>query len=148
MSNLLLAKAISIVSRAFENKTDKGGHPYILHCIRVMEGVKHLGEKAMIPAILHDLVEDCEDDGYTFDFLKEQGFQQETLTILELLTHRKQTTSYDDYIKAISVHPVATAIKLSDIKDNTDITRLKGLRKKDFDRLEKYARAYTYLKNE
>lgn len=27
----------------------------------------------------------------------------------------------------------------------SDITRLKGLRKKDFDRLEKYSIAYTYL---
>ena len=44
----------------------------------------------------------------------------------------------DDYIKKISLSVRATKIKLSDLKDNSDITRLKGLTKKDFDRLEKY----------
>ena len=40
---------------------------------------------------------------------------------------------------------LAKAIKLTDLEHNSKITRLKGLRKKDFDRLEKYHRAYTYL---
>ena len=53
--------------------------------------------------------------------------------------------SYDDYIKVISTDPIAKAVKLRDLEHNTKVTRLKGLRKKDFDRLEKYHRAYTYL---
>lgn len=138
-----LAKAIKIVAEVFEHKKDKGGHPYFLHCMRVMNGVQHLGETAMIAAIMHDLVEDSH---WTFDMLKFEFFSSEVIVILELLTHRKET-EYMQYIKALSVHPIAKAIKISDLKDNSDITRLKGLRSKDFDRLQKYAIAYEYLKD-
>lgn len=138
-----LSKAIAITSAAFVGKNDKGGQPYILHCLYVMDKVKHLGNEVMCAAVMHDLIEDTD---CTFDELRQEGFTQEVITILELLTHRKET-DYMDYIKAISVHPSATAIKLADLEHNSKITRLKGLRKKDFDRLEKYIKAYTYLKN-
>lgn len=139
-----LSNAIAIASKAFENKFDKGGKPYILHCLHVMDKVKHLGEDAMICAVLHDLVEDCPE--WSFDRLIEIGFSQEIVVILQLLTHRKETP-YMDYIKAISVHSIAKQIKKADIEHNTQVTRLKGLRKKDFDRLEKYFTAYEYLKD-
>lgn len=138
-----LSKAIAITSAAFVGGNDKGGQPYILHCLYVMDKVKHLGNEVMCAAVMHDLIEDTD---CTFDELRQEGFTQEVITILELLTHRKET-DYMDYIKAISVHPSATAIKLADLEHNSKITRLKGLRKKDFDRLEKYIKAYTYLKN-
>lgn len=140
-----LGKAIAIASEAFKNKIDKGGKPYILHCLWVMNAVRHLGEVAMICAVLHDLVEDCEEDGYTFAFLREQGFSNEVLVILTFLTHDKKKTSYDEYIKGIALNYLAKEIKKRDIEHNSKITRLKGLRKKDLDRLEKYHRAYIYL---
>ena len=136
-----LGLAISITSKLFEDTTDKGGNPYILHCLRVMEGVKHLGELAMICAVLHDVMEDSNDYSWTdIDAL----FGSEVVVILQLLTHRKET-DYMVYIKALSVHPIAKAIKKADLIDNSNITRLKGLRQKDFNRLEKYFRAYEYL---
>lgn len=138
-----LALAISIVAKAFENKLDKGGNPYILHCLWVMNGVRHLGEDAMITAILHDLIEDTE---WIFSQLTELGFSDKIIGDLHLLTHNKETP-YDEYIKAISVSKIATAIKLKDLEHNSNITRIKGLRKKDIDRLEKYHRAYVYLSN-
>lgn len=49
------------------------------------------------------------------------------------------------YIKNIAGDPDAKAIKLADLKDNMDTTRLKKLRKKDIDRMEKYHKAYVYL---
>jgi hypothetical protein len=55
--------------------------------------------------------------------------------------------SYDDFIKRCALNPDAKQIKMEDIKDNSDVTRLKGLRQKDFERLEKYCKAYDYLKN-
>jgi len=138
-----LAKAISITAQAFENKVDRGGQPYILHCLRVMNNSQG-DEDVKCAAVMHDLIEDCEE--YTFSKLTELGFSDKTLGILHLLTHQPET-SYEDYIKAISVSKEATEIKLRDLEDNSNITRLKGLRKKDFDRLEKYLKAYTYLKS-
>ena len=143
----MLTKAIRIAATAFENDKDKGGVPYMMHLLYVMHKVKHLGEIPATCAILHDLVEDKEKEGYTFEYLVEQGFQQEVIAILQLITHRKESTSYMDYIKALSVHPWAKAIKIADLEHNTKVSRLKGLTKKDFDRLEKYSIAYTYLKD-
>ncbi len=142
----MLSIAIRIASAAFEKRFDKGGEPYIMHCLYVMHKVKHMGELAMSCAVLHDVVEDCEGDGYSFSYLRSEGISEEAIVVLQLLTHRRETP-YMDYIKAISVHPVAVAVKLADLEHNTKVSRLKGLRKKDFDRLEKYSVAYQYLKN-
>lgn len=54
----MLGKAIAITAQAFKDKKDKGGHPYIMHCLRVMYAVAHLGEEVMQAAVMHDLVED------------------------------------------------------------------------------------------
>ncbi len=141
----MLTTAIKIAATAFEKDYDKGGTPYIMHLLYVMHKVKHLGETAMICAVLHDLIEDKQDEaGYDFDYLAHEGFSSEVIVILQLLTHRKET-AYMDYIKALSVHPIAKAIKKADLEHNSKVSRLKGLRKKDFDRLEKYCVAYQYL---
>lgn len=140
----MLTTAIKIAAQAFEKDYDKGGTPYIMHLLYVMHKVKSHGELAMICGVLHDLVEDKENEGYTFEYLRNHGFSEEVIVVLQLLTHRKET-AYMDYIKAIAVHPIAKAVKIADLEHNTKVSRLKGLRKKDFDRLEKYSIAYQYL---
>ncbi len=141
-----LAKAISLASQCFEHMVDKGGKPYILHCIRVMQNLHSEDQELQSIAILHDVVEDifAPDPEKGLDNLRRAGFSERVVKALDLLTHRKGV-SYDDYIKAISLNPDATRVKLADLKDNSDITRLKGLTKKDFDKMEKYHRSYIYL---
>jgi len=142
----MLTKAIKIAATAFENDYDKGGVPYIMHLLYVMHKVKHLGEVAMICAILHDLIEDKYKEGYDFDFLRKEGFSEEVIQILIFVTHL-DAEPYMDYIKKLSFNPIAKAIKMADLEHNTKVSRLKSLRKKDFDRLEKYCIAYQYLKD-
>ena len=137
-----LGLAISITAKAFENILDKGGQPYILHCLRVMNNVQG-DECVKCASVMHDLIEDTD---WTFEQLTTLGFSDKTVGLLHLLTHQKET-SYDDYIKSISVSKEATEIKIRDLEDNSNITRIKGARKKDFDRIEKYHRAYIYLSN-
>ena len=142
----MLAKAIQIASTVHLNQVDKGGKPYILHPLWVMDKVRHLGEDYMIVAVLHDVLEDSETTyGEMYDMLVEQGFKENIMYALALLTHDNDQQTYDDYIRGISTNPIAKAVKLRDLEHNSRITRIKGLRKKDFDRLEKYHRAYTYL---
>lgn len=143
MSNL--GRAIEIAVSAHSGQVDKGGRPYILHPLWVMDRVRHLGDDYMIVAVLHDVVEDSEDSAKTFIEIAKERFSSKVLQALALVTHDKENQSYDDYIKAIALDPIAKAVKLRDLEHNTKITRLKGLRKKDFDVLEKYHRAYTYL---
>lgn len=141
----MLAKAIAIAAAAFKNKLDKGGRPYILHCLRVMNNARYINpndEDLMCIAVLHDLLEDC-DDEWSAQRLRDEGFSDRVISALELLTHIDG--DYDMYIKVIAFSDDARSVKLADLVDNSDITRIKGLRKKDMDRLEKYHRAYTYL---
>ena len=143
-----LGIAIAIASEAFKNKTDKGGKPYILHCIRVMQGVQYLGVDAMCAGVLHDLIEDTDEKSainYTKETLEGLGFNSIVVEAVILLTHDKKNISYENYIRRLSHNKLTTAVKLSDLKDNSNITRLKGLTKKDFDRMEKYHTSYTYL---
>jgi len=137
-----LDRAIAIAAVEFEGKFDKGGKPYILHCLYVMNKVRHVSVIAMIAAVLHDLIEDTK---WTFDDLRVERFSEEVITIIDCLTHRNGE-AYEDYIKRISVNRIATLIKLRDLEHNCKVTRMKGLRKKDFDRLEKYLRAVEYLR--
>jgi len=136
-----LGRAIEIAATAHAGQVDKGGKPYILHPLWVMDRVRHLGDEYMIVAVLHDVIEDS---SWTAKQLLEEGFDAEIVFSLSLLTHDKNV-EYDTYIKHIALNPFAKAVKLRDLEHNTKVTRLKGLRKKDFDRLEKYHKAYTYL---
>jgi guanosine-3',5'-bis(diphosphate) 3'-pyrophosphohydrolase len=140
MSNL--ATAIAIAAKGFEFIKDKSGEPYIMHCIRVMMNLNTTDNERKIIAILHDCIEDkvC-----TIEDLFKQGFSQRVISALMLLTHDKEKDTYDEYIKKIATNIDATEIKKSDLQDNSNIMRLKGLTKKDFDRMEKYHRSYVYL---
>lgn len=138
-----LAKAIKIASDAHLNQVDRGGYPYILHSLWVMHKVRHLGEDYMIVAILHDVIEDTE---ITLDDLVTADFNNSVLYALDLLTH-KPNVSYMDYILNLAHNNLAREVKLRDLEHNSKITRLKGLRDKDFQRLQKYQIAYEYLKS-
>jgi (p)ppGpp synthase/HD superfamily hydrolase len=135
-----LSKAISIAAQAFENIMDKGGKPYILHPLWVMNQVRHLGDKYMIVAVLHDLIEDTP---WTIEDLRREGFSEEILDALKLLDFRN--VDYFEQIKKVALVELAREIKIKDIEHNSRVTRLKGLTKRDFDRTEKYHRSYTYL---
>jgi len=137
-NSFLLAKAISIVSQAFAKKLDKGGNPYILHCLHVMNQMPQTDYELMSIAVLHDHT------NWTFQMLRDEGFSERVVNAVSCLTH-DHNVSYDDYIKIISTNKDARLVKLADLRHNSDITRLKGLRKVDHERLEKYCRSYVYL---
>ena len=136
-----LATALAITAQAFEHSTDKAGQPYMLHCLRVMNNLHTDDQELQAIAVMHDLLEDTE---LTFGALTALGFSQRVVSALILLKH-DQGVPYDSYIKLLAYNKDAVAVKKADLKDNSDITRLKGLTKKDIDRMEKYHRAWVYL---
>lgn len=139
----LLAKAIEIATQAHRGQFDKGGMPYILHPIWVMNKVRHHGILAMIVGILHDTVEDTD---ITIEYLAEKGFPEEVLEALELLDFRD--TDYKARIKLIfNTNELARIVKLADLEHNMKPQRLKGLRPKDLERMEKYHWSFMYLSN-
>lgn len=137
--NKLLAKAIRIAATGFENTMDKGGVPYFCHCAFVAGTDTPIEDQIL--GYLHDVPED---GVMTIVELAAEGFPADILADLYLLT-RKDGQDWKDYIKGIAQSPRATRIKLRDLRHNSDITRLKGFRKKDMDRVENYQWAYHYL---
>jgi len=143
----MLGKMISIVSTAFVGDKDKGGTDYVMHCLHVMYGVEYLGKEAMIAAVGHDLLED-KPKIWNGEKLITAGFLPSTVAIIELLTHAKGE-DYMTYIRRLSVSPIARAIKMADLRHNSEIHRMHnkdGLTEKDKARLDKYYTAYAFLK--
>jgi (p)ppGpp synthase/HD superfamily hydrolase len=138
----MIGQAIAITAKAFEDKYDKGGQSYVLHCLRVMNSVDG-DEDVKCAAVMHDLIEDT--DLYPSDLLS-MGFSFKTVDLIFYLTHR-EGESYEEYIGFIKTHPEATAIKLADLEDNMNILRLKELGHTDLERIAKYHKSYKFLLN-
>ncbi len=140
-----LEKAIEIAASAHAGVKDKQGQPYVLHPIRVMMGVS--GTAAQIVAVLHDVVEDT---SVLLDDIRAEGFSQEVLDALNLVTHQNDQP-YLEYVIACKQNDVARQVKLSDLRDNASLSRLL-LRPDKFDgdsaRLQRYLLSYRFLTNE
>ncbi len=135
-------RALTLAAVKHAGQLDKGGEPYVMHVIRVMEGVHDQEEKVM--ALLHDLIEDTD---FTFEDLMDLDFPEEIIQGVKFLTRDPQG-DYMDYIKNLSQNKKARNVKLSDLKDNQDHTRLKTpMTEKDQDRLTKYGKAESYLRD-
>lgn len=118
---------IILVARLHHGQVDKLGAPYYFHPLRVMmrlgpsatEAEKHA-------ALLHDAMEDV--SGVTPNFLRERGYAEDVLAMLDLLT-RPAAMPYAEYIDRIvaSGDTGAMRIKLSDLYDNTNAERMRGV---------------------
>ena len=140
----LIYKSLEIVTKVFNDKTDKGGFPYIIHLMKVYSGVSDYTEK--VCALLHDIIEDTE---VTYDDLRSVGYNEEIIDIITILTKLKGE-DYRDYIKRIidseNVH--AMNIKLSDLRHNMDSGRIKNPTQNDVIRITKrYEPAYEKISN-
>lgn len=139
----LLAKAIAIASAAHSKQLDRGGKAYILHPLRIMMRLRTEDPELMQIAVMHDVLEDSD---WTIEMLAAEGFSKRVISALVLLTHESED-SYDDYIRHVSSTKDTILVKLEDLRDNSDITRLKGVSEKDLKRAEKYHKAFLFLKD-
>jgi (p)ppGpp synthase/HD superfamily hydrolase len=131
--------AISIALEAHKGQLDKGGSPYILHPLAVMNRVETIEEK--IVAVLHDVIEDTE---VTIEQLREMGFSEEILKAIGLLTRSKEE-SYEQFIEKTTTNRIARNVKIADIQENMNLSRIKNPTEQDYNRLEKYRKAMERL---
>ena len=136
-----LERAIEIAVNAHKGVTDKGGNPYIVHPLRVMMSLKSDNEK--IVGVLHDVVEDAED--WDFERLKGEGFSEEVLDGLRSVTKTSEEEDYNEFVQRALTNEIGRAVKIADIRDNLDVTRIGELRQKDMNRLNKYKNALKVL---
>jgi len=143
-SNGTLEDAIAIAARVHQGQIDKAGAPYILHPLRLMMRMTSI--PAMIVAVLHDVVEDSDPaDKWTMERLREAGFSDEILKAIDGVTSR-DGESYDQFIDRASSNSLARQVKVSDLEDNLNTLRIKDLRPKDLERIEKYHRSWQKLR--
>jgi (p)ppGpp synthase/HD superfamily hydrolase len=131
-----LERAIAIAVEAHGGQRDKSGAPYVLHPLRVMLSLPSNDER--IVAVLHDVCEDC--PGWTFERLRAEGFSERILTALNSVTKR-DGEAYEDFVRRAADNPVGRAVKLADMKDNCDLSRISSPTERDFARIEKYKKA-------
>ncbi|WP_131671287.1 HD domain-containing protein [Pseudomonas parakoreensis] len=135
-----LERAIAIAATAHAGQVDKGGAPYILHPLKVMLRMNSLEER--IVAVLHDLVEDC---GVSLDDLRKEGFSEEVLTAIESVT-KVPGESYEDFVERAAQNPIGRVVKLADLEENSDLSRIASPDWEDLERVEKYRRAIGRLR--
>lgn len=137
----LTKKAIQICFEIHKDQKDKGGLPYVLHPFHLAEQMDD--EYSTCVALLHDTVEDSDDPTKTFEFIANE-FPLDVIATISLLTHKKGVP-YMEYIEKIKSDPLATKVKLADLKHNSDLSRLNVVTEKDEKRAEKYKKAITVL---
>lgn len=135
-----LTRAILLAAKAHDGQTDKGGNPYILHPIRLASKANTTEES--IVAVLHDVVEDS---SITLFDLKNEGFSATIIEALDYLT-RRADESYEGFIKRIKLNSLATKVKLLDLEDNCDVSRIPHMTDGDKARIDKYKKAIAELK--
>ncbi len=130
-----LERAIAIAAKAHEGQVDKAGAPYILHPLRVMLRVST--PEQMATAVLHDVVEDC---GVSLEQLRAEGFPETVVGAVESLT-RWPDEPYDAFIRRAAANPVGRIVKLMDLEDNSDLSRIPNPTDRDHRRTAKYRQA-------
>lgn len=134
-------KALNICFEAHKDQKDKSGMPYVFHPFHLAEQMKT--EETTIVALLHDIVEDTP---ITLEDLRAEGFSEAVLEAIALMTH-DDDVKYMEYVREIKKNPIAAAVKLADLRHNSDLTRLDEVTEEALKRREKYLTAIDILLN-
>ena len=140
-----LERAIQISAAAHAGQTDKAGQPYVLHPLRVMLSVTSPQER--MAAILHDVVEDTP---MTFEDLAEEGFHKDVIDAVDTI---RALTKFDGESRIDAAHraaqnPIARQVKLADVTDNMDMSRLPNPTGRDYARLGEYEQVRAILEGD
>jgi GTP pyrophosphokinase len=136
-----LERAIALAVDAHAGQTDKAGKTYIRHPLRIMQQMETPQERVV--AVLHDVVEDTE---YTPAMIEEE-FGEEIRDAIVRLT-KQDGESYFEFVERASANDLAQKVKIADIEDNMDLTRLSGVSEKTVERQMTYHRALQQLRSE
>ena len=134
-----LERAIAIATAAHQGQRDKAGKPYVLHPLRVMQRLSD--DEAQIVAVLHDVVEDTP---WSLDQLRGEGFSAAVIAAIDGLT-RREGEGYEAFIERLLPDPLARRVKLADLEDNMDLRRIAELGEHDWERIQRYHRAWQRL---
>jgi (p)ppGpp synthase/HD superfamily hydrolase len=132
-------KALKLCFEAHKDQIDKSGMPYVFHPFHLAEQMNT--EDETIVALLHDVVEDTDT---TIADLISMSFNENVIEAISLLTHDADV-DYFDYVRAIKENEIARAVKLADLRHNSDLSRLRIVDEWALKRNEKYLKAIKIL---
>jgi len=127
--------------RLHQGQVDKSGKPYIGHPARVAGRLQT--PEAQVVGWLHDTVEDT---GLSLSEV-EKEFGIETAKAVDAVS-RKDGEDWDAYLLRVKKNPIARQVKISDLIDNSNLSRLDHITIKDVLRQAKYNRALQFLLSE
>ena len=133
--------AKALATRAHEGQTDKAGLPYITHPERVASRL-HTAE-ARVVGWLHDTVEDT---AVTLEEIRDR-FGPETAAAVDAIS-RREREKWSDYLNRVAADPLARQVKISDLIDNSNLSRLPHVTLRDVERQKKYNKALKKLLEE
>ena len=99
-------------------------------------------DEEKILAILHDVVEDTD---WTFEALREEEFTETIIEALKTVTKHSDDEDYDEFIQRSLKNKIGRKVKIADLRENLDVTRIGELTDKDIERINKYKRALKTL---
>lgn len=135
----LVEKAKEIAARAHRGQVDKAGKPYFGHPARVAASLESPEEK--IVGYLHDVVEDTEVE---LDDLVREGFPPEIVAAVDAVTRRDGEDREDYYVRVLA-NRTALVVKIADMTDNMDESRIEAPTEKDKKRMERYRKTLPRL---
>lgn len=133
-----ITKAIMLAAFAHDGQVDKGGTPYIFHALRV--GMRGKTTKEIIVGLLHDTVEDSDITTRQIQL----WFDRETADAVDSLTRRDNET-YNQFIERVALNPLARQVKIYDLAENMDISRIPTPTPKDISLAKRYEKVYHRL---
>jgi (p)ppGpp synthase/HD superfamily hydrolase len=131
-----IERAIAIAAEAHTGQVDKAGAPYVLHPLRMMLRMASNDER--IVAVLHDVCEDC--PCWTMERLRKEGFAEHLIEALRSVTKR-DGEDYETFVRRAAGNRIGRQVKLADLRDNCDLSRIAAPSERDFERVDKYRRA-------
>lgn len=134
-----IEKAIALAAKKHMGQVDKAGQAYIFHPLRLMFKVKT--SEQQIVAVLHDILEDTDT---TIVDLISLGFSQEVIDAIDAMTKRPHETRIEAAYRTVK-NPIARVVKLADLADNMDISRIPQPTTRDLLRLEEYKQVHQIL---
>ena len=142
----LIRKALEIAVNAHRGTVDRGGKDYIFHPVTVALECRTDDEK--IVALLHDVVEDTP---ITLDELR-KDFPEYIVEAVDAITRRMPEEKCADgrlkYILRVKANPIARAVKIADLKHNSDLSRIPNPSEDDCKRVAEYAREIEILQKD
>ena len=119
-------------------QVDKAGEPYVTHPERVASRLSSPEEQVV--GWLHDTVEDT---ALTLREIEAQ-FGPETAAAVDAIS-RRDGEEWEDYLVRVKKNPIARRVKISDLIDNSNLSRIPRITIRDVDRQTKYNKALRFM---